>query len=241
MVIIPAIDIIEGKCVRLSQGNYDVCTVYSDSPVQIAKAYDEAGFSRLHVVDLDGAKCSSSMNSDILEEITTTTSLTVDFGGGIKSDADIERAFKYGAKYVCVGTIARNNPELVKQWLDKYGAERIILSADLNDGRIAVNGWKEITDMTIYELLDIYEGRIQNMMCTDISRDGMLQGTAVELYEELVRRYPNMNIIASGGVGSADDIRRVAATGVQGVVVGKAIYEGRITLEELSDLQRELL
>lgn len=241
MVIIPAIDIIEGRCVRLSQGNYDVCTVYSDSPVQIAKAYDEAGFSRLHVVDLDGAKCSSSMNSDILEQITATTNLTVDFGGGIKSDADIDRAFKYGAQYVCVGTIARNNPELVKLWLDKYGAERIILSADLNEGRVAVNGWKEITDMTIHELLDIYEGRIQNMMCTDISRDGMLQGTAVELYEELVRRYPNMNIIASGGVGSIDDIRRVAAAGVQGVVVGKAIYEGRITLEELSDLQRELL
>lgn len=241
MIIIPAIDIIDGKCVRLSQGNYDSCKVYSDSPVQVAKAYEQAGFSRLHVVDLDGAKWSSSINSETLQAITSGTKLKVDFGGGIKSHGDIARAFEFGAKYVCVGTIARKNPEIVKEWLERYGAEKIILSADLRDGKIAVNGWKEVTDITIHELLDIYGGKIQNMMCTDISRDGMLQGAAVELYEDLVKRYPDMNIIASGGVGTLDDIRRIADTGVQGAVVGKAIYEGKITLEELSDLQNALL
>ena len=241
MIIIPAIDIIGGKCVRLSQGDYDRCKVYSDSPLQVAKAYEEAGFSRLHVVDLDGAKCSGLINSETLQAITTNTKLEVDFGGGIKSNADMACALEYGAKYVCVGTIARKNPEIVKEWIESYGADKIILSADLHNGKIAVNGWKEITNVTIHELLDLYEGKIQNMMCTDISRDGMLQGTAVELYEDLVKRYPNMKIIASGGVGSLDDLRRVADCGVHGAVVGKAIYEGRVTLEELADLQRAML
>ena len=218
--LIPAIDIINGKCVRLKKGDYEQKTVYGDSPARMAQDFERLGFKRLHVVDLDGAKSKHIVNIDVLREITSTTSLSVDFGGGIKTDDDIEKAFEAGAQMVTVGSIAVTSPTLFYQWLEKYGTERIILGADVRNGMISINGWKDDSSEALLPFLKI-------------SKDGMLEGPAVELYKEVMREYPELHLIASGGVSCIEDIRRLESEGIPAVVFGKAIYEGRIDLKEL--------
>ncbi|MCL2562191.1 MAG: 1-(5-phosphoribosyl)-5-[(5-phosphoribosylamino)methylideneamino] imidazole-4-carboxamide isomerase [Rikenellaceae bacterium] len=236
MTIIPAIDIIGGRCVRLSQGDYTQCKTYSDDPVAVARRFEDAGFTRLHVVDLDGAKSAAVVNLGVLEKICTLTSLSVDFGGGIKSDADLRRVIEAGADYACVGSIAATDPALAERWLDHYGPDRIIIGADTLGGTLRTHGWQQDGGQTVFDLADRFAGRLRHLMCTDISRDGMLTGPATELYRALATRYPRLGIIASGGVGSVDDLRELSTCGVAGVVVGKAIYEGRITLNQLMNI-----
>lgn len=235
---IPAIDIIDGHCVRLSEGDYERKTVYADSPAAVAKRFEQIGFKRLHVVDLDGAKSKHIVNTAALREITSATKMIVDFGGGIKTDSDIEQAFQNGAAMVTVGSVAVTNPELFASWIDKYGADRIILGADVRDGKIAINGWKESSQQDLLPFLAHYVASgVTNVLCTDISKDGMLNGPATELYMRVMAEYPSLNLIASGGVASIDDIKRLDKAGIPAVVFGKAIYEGRIDLEELWDWQ----
>ena len=232
--LIPAIDIIDGKCVRLSQGDYDTQKVYNESPLEVAKEFEANGIRRLHVVDLDGAKSSHIVNYKVLDQLAGHTSLTIDFGGGIKTDEDLTIAFEYGAQMVTLGSIAVKNPDLFKSWLHKYGAERIILGADVKDNRISVNGWKEESQQELLPFLDGYtqEG-IRKVLCTDISRDGMLQGPSIDLYKQIMAQFPDMHLIASGGVSGLDDIIRLDEAGIPAVVFGKALYEGRITLKDL--------
>ena len=232
--LIPAIDIINGQCVRLTKGDYQQKTVYSDSPAEVAKGFEQLGFKRLHVVDLDGAKSKHIVNDEVLRRITTETKLTVDFGGGIKTDEDIRKAFDAGAKMVTVGSIAVQLPELCFEWLDKYGAERIILGADVRHGKISINGWKEDSDEDLLPFLRKYiDAGIKNVLCTEISKDGTLAGPAIDLYKSVMRVYPELHLIASGGVSSMDDIKALDAAGIPAVVFGKAIYEGRIDLRQL--------
>ena len=232
--LIPAIDIINGQCVRLTKGDYQQKTVYSDSPAEVAKGFEQLGFKRLHVVDLDGAKSKHIVNDEVLRRITTETKLTVDFGGGIKTDEDIRKAFDAGAKMVTVGSIAVQQPELCFEWLDKYGPERIILGADVRHGKISINGWKEDSDEDLLPFLRKYiDAGIKNVLCTEISKDGTLAGPAIDLYKSMMRVYPELHLIASGGVSSMDDIKALDAAGIPAVVFGKAIYEGRIDLRQL--------
>ena len=232
--LIPAIDIIEGKCVRLTKGDYDQKTVYRDSPVDVAKEFEELGFKRLHVVDLDGAKSKHIVNSSVLRRITTETNLIVDFGGGIKTDADLEEAFEAGASMVTVGSVAVTQPELFEGWLQKYGAERMILGADVRNGRISINGWKEDSEEALLPFLRKYiDMGVSNVLCTEISKDGTLAGPATSLYKEVMASYPALHLIASGGVSSLSDIEALEAAGIPAVVFGKAIYEGRINMNEL--------
>lgn len=235
MEIIPAIDIIEGKCVRLTQGNYSQCKIYSASPVEVAKAFEGAGINRLHLVDLDGAKASTVVNRKVLEKICSSTCLSVDFGGGIKSGEDIRQVFEAGADYACIGSIAQADREKTVEWLETYGGNHIIIGADVWNMKLCIHGWKKVTDMTIYELIDSYRSYAPAFMCTDITRDGMLTGPSVALYGELLRRYPGIQLIASGGVSRSEDLSRLAEIGIQSVVVGKAIYEKKIRLETLKD------
>ena len=232
--LIPAIDIIDGKCVRLSQGDYDTQKVYNESPLEVAKEFEANGIRRLHVVDLDGAKSSHIVNYKVLDQLAGHTSLTIDFGGGIKTDEDLTIAFEYGAQMVTLGSIAVKNPDLFKSWLHKFGAEKIILGADVKDNRISVNGWKEESQQELLPFLDGYtqEG-IRKVLCTDISRDGMLQGPSIDLYKQIMAQFPDMHLIASGGVSGLDDIIRLDEAGIPAVVFGKALYEGRITLKDL--------
>ena len=232
--LIPAIDIINGQCVRLTKGDYQQKTVYSDSPAEVAKGFEQIGFQRLHVVDLDGAKSKHIVNDAVLRSITETTGLTVDFGGGIKTDDDIRKAFDAGAAMVTVGSIAVQQPELCFEWLEKYGPERIILGADVRHGKISINGWKEDSDEDLLPFLRKYiDAGIRNVLCTEISKDGTLAGPAIELYLRIMQEYPELHLIASGGVSSIDDIKALDAAGIPAVVFGKAIYEGRIDLKEL--------
>ena len=232
--LIPAIDIIDGQCVRLTKGDYDQKTVYRNSPAEVAKEFEQIGFKRLHVVDLDGAKSKHIVNSEVLRRITTDTQLTVDFGGGIKSDEDIEKAFEAGASMVTIGSIAVTKPELFMGWLEKYGAERIILGADVRHGKISINGWKEDSTEDLLPFLKKYiDAGVRNVLCTEISKDGTLSGPAIDLYKEMMAEYPQLHLIASGGVSSLDDIKALEAAGIPAVVFGKAIYEGRIDLREL--------
>ena len=234
--LIPAIDIIEGQCVRLTKGDYDQKTVYRDSPAEVAKEFEEIGFKRLHVVDLDGAKSKHIVNSEVLRRITTDTQLVVDFGGGIKTDEDIEKAFTAGASMVTIGSIAVTNPDLFMGWLEKYGAERIILGADVRHGKISINGWKEDSSEDLLPFLKKYvDAGVKNVLCTEISKDGTLTGPAIELYQSMMTAYPELHLIASGGVSSIDDIKALEAAGIPAVVFGKAIYEGKINLNELWD------
>ena len=232
--LIPAIDIIDGKCVRLSQGDYNTQKVYNESPLEVAKEFEANGIRRLHVVDLDGAKSSHIVNYKVLDQLAGHTSLTIDFGGGIKTDEDLTIAFEYGAQMVTLGSIAVKNPDLIKSWVHKFGAEKIILGADVKDNRISVNGWKEESQQELLPFLDGYtqEG-IRKVLCTDISRDGMLQGPSIDLYKQIMGQFPDMHLIASGGVSGLDDIIRLDEAGIPAVVFGKALYEGRITLKEL--------
>jgi phosphoribosylformimino-5-aminoimidazole carboxamide ribotide isomerase len=236
--LIPAIDIINGQCVRLTKGDYDQKTVYRDSPAEVAKEFEALGFKRLHVVDLDGAKSKHIVNSEVLRRITTETQLTVDFGGGIKTDEDIEQAFASGAAMVTVGSIAVTHPELFMGWLEKYGAERIILGADVRHGKISINGWKEDSTEELLPFLKKYvNAGVRNVLCTEISKDGTLSGPAIELYQQVMDAYPELHLIASGGVSSKEDIMALDAAGIPAVVFGKAIYEGKINLNELWDWQ----
>ena len=234
--IIPAIDIIGGKCVRLSKGDYAQKKVYADDPLEVAKDFERMGFRRLHVVDLDGAKSKHIVNYNTLRRITEETSLAVDFGGGIKSNEDIEKAFSNGATFTTVGSIAVTEEELFSKWLEKYGPERIILGADVRGGKISVNGWKEDTSIELMSFLKRYVALgVKNVLCTDISRDGMLNGPSCSLYESILKLFPDINLIASGGVSGIDDIRQLDRINVPSVVVGKAFYEGKITPEDLND------
>lgn len=232
--LIPAIDIINGQCVRLTKGDYSQKTVYRDSPADVAKEFETIGFKRLHVVDLDGAKSKHIVNSPVLRRITTETHLTVDFGGGIKTEDDIEDAFSAGAAMVTVGSIAVTNPDLFLGWLEKYGAERMILGADVRQGKISINGWKEDSSEELLPFLRKYvDAGVRNVLCTEISKDGTLAGPAIDLYTQVMDAYPQLHLIASGGVSSKEDIFALDAAGIPAVVFGKAIYEGRINLHEL--------
>ena len=237
--LIPAIDIIEGKCVRLTKGNYDTKTVYGD-PVDMAKMLEDKGFTRLHMVDLDGAKSKHIVNVHVLNAITSTTALTVDFGGGIKTDDDITKAFDNGAAMVTIGSVAISNPDLFDGWLDKYGAEKIILGADVRSGKISINGWKEDSDTDLLPFLERYVRHgVKTVLCTEISRDGMMGGTAVELYSQIMDAYPSLHLIASGGVSKADDIYELNQRGIPAVVFGKSIYEGKIDLQHLVEWSKQ--
>lgn len=231
--LIPAIDIIEGKCVRLTKGDYDTKKVYGD-PLEMAQQFEDMGMRRLHVVDLDGAGSKHVVNIATLRAITTHTNLVVDFGGGVKTDEDLEKAYEAGAALVTVGSIAITDPELYLGWLQKYGPDKLILGADVRNGRVSINGWKEDSDVMLEDFLLRYikEGT-KNVLCTEISRDGTLAGPAIELYQSIMRRYPECYLIASGGVGSTDDILALDAAGIPAVVFGKAYYEGRIEMEKI--------
>lgn len=236
--LIPAIDIIDGKCVRLTKGDYDQKKVYNDDPVEVAKQFESLGFRRLHVVDLDGAKSKHIVNVDVLKAITSATNLIVDFGGGIKTDNDIELAFANGASLVTIGSIAVTQPELFASWLEKYGADRIILGADVRNGKISINGWKEDSAEDLLPFLKYYINKgVINVLCTEISKDGMLEGPATDLYKEVMAEYPKLNLIASGGISSNEDIKELNRYGIPSVVFGKAIYEGKIDMKELWDWQ----
>ncbi|MBO4890977.1 MAG: 1-(5-phosphoribosyl)-5-[(5-phosphoribosylamino)methylideneamino]imidazole-4-carboxamide isomerase [Prevotella sp.] len=237
--LIPAIDIIDGKCVRLTKGDYDQKTVYGE-PLDMALEFERIGFNRLHVVDLDGAKSKHIVNCEVLRRVTTETQLTVDFGGGIKTDEDIEKAFAAGAAMVTVGSIAVTNPDLFMDWLEKYGADRMILGADVRHGKISINGWKEDSDEDLLPFLKKYvDAGVKYVLCTEISKDGTLAGPAIDLYRRVMDAYPELHLIASGGVSSIDDIKALDAAGIPAVVFGKAIYEGKINLKELWDWQKE--
>jgi 1-(5-phosphoribosyl)-5-[(5-phosphoribosylamino)methylideneamino] imidazole-4-carboxamide isomerase (EC 5.3.1.16) len=236
--LIPAIDIINGQCVRLTKGDYDQKTVYRDAPAEVAKEFEQIGFRRLHVVDLDGAKSKHIVNDTVLKGITKETNLVVDFGGGIKTDEDIEKAFAAGASMVTIGSIAVTHPDLFLGWLDKYGSERMILGADVRHGKISINGWKEDSSEDLLPFLKKYvDAGVRNVLCTEISKDGTLAGPAIGLYSQIMEAYPDLHLIASGGVSSIDDIMALNDAGIPSVVFGKAIYEGRINLKELWDWQ----
>ena len=231
--LIPAIDIINGQCVRLTKGDYDQKTVYGN-PLEMALEFERLGFQRLHVVDLDGAKSKHIVNDAVLKAITTETHLVVDFGGGIKTDEDLEKAFASGAAMVTVGSIAVTEPVRFMGWLRKYGAERMILGADVRNGKISINGWKEDSEEDLLPFLRKYiDAGVQNVLCTEISKDGTLTGPAIDLYKRVMEAYPNLHLIASGGVSSKADIEALDEAGIPAVVFGKAIYEGHIDLREL--------
>ena len=231
--LIPAIDIIDGKCVRLTKGDYNTKTVYGN-PVEMALMLADKGFERLHIVDLDGAKSKHIVNVKVLSEITSKTKLKVDFGGGIKTDDDIKMAFDNGAALVTIGSVAISNPELFDGWLEKYGADKIILGADVRNGRISINGWKEDSDTKLLPFLERYvKHGVKNVLCTEILKDGMMGGTAVELYSEIMNAYPTLHLIASGGVSKQEDINELNRRGIPAVVFGKSIYEGKIDLDKL--------
>lgn len=234
--LIPAIDIIDGKCVRLTKGDYDQKKIYSESPAEVARRFEELGFERLHVVDLDGAKSHHIVNTQVLTDIAQATNLTIDFGGGLKTDADIETAFNSGAHMVTVGSIAVSNPQLFASWLKHYGTERIILGADVRDGKVAINGWKEESATDLFTFLDHYvEMGVTKVLCTDISKDGTLQGPATALYKQIMEAHPTLHLIASGGVSSTEDIFELDEASIPAVVFGKAFYEGKINMEKLKD------
>ena len=240
MEIVPAIDIIDGKCVRLSKGDYNAQKTYSDSPLDVAQRFQDAGIRRLHLVDLDGARSKHIVNYPVLEAITAHTDLTVDFGGGIKSTSDLDTALGCGAAMVTVGSTAVTDPDLMMRWIEDFGQEHIILGADARDGKISVNGWKEDSVLTLSDFIrDYMKKGITQVLCTDINRDGMLQGPAVELYRSLLREFPGIKLIASGGVSSVQDLMDLKEAGLPAAIVGKAYYEGRITLDQLSKLSQE--
>ena len=233
--LIPAIDIIDGKCVRLSQGDYNTRKVYNENPVEVAKEFEANGIRRLHVVDLDGAKSSHVVNYRVLDMIASRTSLIIDFGGGIKTDEDLLIAFENGAQMVTLGSIAVKKPDLFKKWLQQYGSGKIILGADVKDNHISINGWKEESQQELIPFLTDYTNEgVRKVLCTDISRDGMLQGPSIELYKQMMKEFPEMHLIASGGVSCLQDIIDLDEARIPAVVFGKALYEGRITLKDLT-------
>lgn len=234
--IIPAIDIIGGKCVRLTQGDYAQQKTYNENPLEVAQSFEDAGITRLHLVDLDGAKQKRIVNHKVLETLASKTKLHIDFGGGVQSDEMIQLAFDYGAKQVTGGSVAVKNPELFEEWLQSYGGEKIILGADARDEKIAISGWEEATEKSVYEFVGEYIKKgAKYTISTDVAKDGLLQGPSFDLYQNLQDQFPDLQIIASGGVAVFDDIVKLNDMNIFGVIVGKAIYEGRITLKQLAD------
>jgi phosphoribosylformimino-5-aminoimidazole carboxamide ribotide isomerase len=234
MEIIPAIDIIDGKCVRLTQGDYAQKKVYNESPLEVAKEFEAAGIKRLHLVDLDGAKAGKVQNWNVLEAITKDTKLVIDFGGGIKQETDLKIVFESGAKLATIGSLAVKDETTFTSWIEQYGADRFFLGADVKEEKIAIGGWLESTDIDVFQFINSYvEKGITQIFCTDISKDGKLEGPSTELYKKIVNQFPNIHFVASGGVSNVDDLRILKEIDCKGVIVGKAIYEGRITLKEL--------
>ena len=234
MQIIPAIDIIDGKCVRLTEGDYAQKTIYNEDPLEVAKAFEAAGIQRLHLVDLDGAKSGAVKNWKVLESIALNTKLVIDFGGGIKTDDDVALVFERGATLATIGSIAVANPTLFLSWVSVYGADRFFLGADVKDNLIAVNGWMQTSNIAIDSFISDYLAKgISNIFCTDVSKDGRLEGPSTALYQSLIQLFPNLNLVASGGVSSLQDLETLKAIGCAGAIVGKAIYENRISLESL--------
>ena len=234
---IPAIDLIEGKCVRLTQGDYATSHVYAEDPVDMARRFEDMGFTRLHLVDLDGAKSRHVVNDHILKAITRATKLIVDFGGGVKTDEDMARVLDAGAEMVTCGSIAVTQPDTVLGWMERYGAEHLILGADAKDGKISINGWQEDSTYELMPFLQRYlDAGMMHVLCTDISRDGMLQGPATALYSSIMQAFPHCHLIASGGVSCIEDILQLDKAGVPAVVFGKAIYEGKINMKELAEM-----
>jgi phosphoribosylformimino-5-aminoimidazole carboxamide ribotide isomerase len=237
MQIIPAIDIIDGKCVRLTQGDYAQKTIYNEHPLEVAKQFEDAGLQRLHLVDLDGAKAGAVKNWKVLEAIAGKTSLTIDFGGGIKKENDVKIVFESGAAYATIGSLAVKDETVFAGWLQSYGADKFLLGADVKDEKIAVGGWLETTNIWVYDFIRKYvEHGVQQIFCTDVSKDGKLEGPSLPLYKNIISEFPALYFIASGGVSSMKDLEALKAIGCRGAIVGKAIYEGRILLEDLKKL-----
>lgn len=240
MRIIPAIDIIEGKCVRLTKGDYNTKKIYNEDPLEVAKEFEAAGIQYLHIVDLDGAKANKIINHKILEQIASKTNLKIDFGGGLKSDKDLEIAFNSGANQITGGSIAVKNPIIFESWIAKFGAEKIILGADFypdtKGGKIATNGWQEKSELVLIPFIQSYQKKgIHYLICTDISKDGMLQGPSFDIYSEILSKTTNLKLIASGGISTFDEIPKLVAIGCEGVIIGKAIYENKVSLKQLEN------
>lgn len=234
MEIIPAIDIIGGKCVRLTRGDFDQQKVYSDNPVAIAKTFEKYGIKRLHLVDLDGARLGRVVNFAVLKEIASQTKLQIDFSGGIRTVAELRQALKLGAHQVSIGSLAVTHPPLVEQWLYDFGPDRILLSADVRQGFVAISGWQERTEQSIHTFIKRYRDLgVHTVICTDIGRDGLMEGPAITLYENLAANFPDINWIASGGISTTRDLEYLASLNLHGVIIGKAIYEGQIKMEDL--------
>ncbi|MBC7865375.1 MAG: 1-(5-phosphoribosyl)-5-[(5-phosphoribosylamino)methylideneamino]imidazole-4-carboxamide isomerase [Bacteroidia bacterium] len=238
MQIIPAIDLIDGKCVRLTQGDYAQKKIYNENPLEVAKQFESAGIKRLHLVDLDGAKAGTVINFSVLEKIAKETKLIIDFGGGIKNDTDLDKIFNAGASMAAIGSIAVKDPGKFFGWIDKYTSNKIFLGADVRNEKITVGGWLETTDLSVFDFLgfNVMKG-IKNIFCTDVAKDGLLQGPSTDLYKKIKKQYPSINLIASGGVSSVADLHELKTAGLSGAIVGKAFYEGKITLKELGGFQ----
>jgi phosphoribosylformimino-5-aminoimidazole carboxamide ribotide isomerase len=234
MQLIPAIDIINGKCVRLTQGDYQSVKIYNEDPLETARKFEDAGLMRLHLVDLDGAKNGAVKNWKVLESIASKTELEIDFGGGIKTEKDLSIIFNSGARWATIGSMAVKSEELFIQWIDKYGGDKFLLGADVKDEKITVSGWLEKTDIWIQDFIRKYmQNGITRLFCTDVSKDGLLQGPAIALYKTIIKEFPSLHFIASGGVSSMEDIEELAEIGCNGAIIGKAIYENRISLKDL--------
>lgn len=237
MQIIPAIDIIEGKCVRLTHGDYSQKTVYNERPLEVALQFEDAGLQRLHLVDLDGAKAGTVKNWKVLEEIASRTSLKIDFGGGIKSEKDVRVVFDSGSTWATVGSMAVKQPERFLKWLEQFGADQFLLGADVKSEKITVSGWLEQTDIWVYDFIGDYLSKgVKQIFCTDVSKDGALEGPSLELYRNIVQKFPELHFIASGGVSSLEDVFELEEAGCRGVIIGKAIYEGRVRLQDLKKI-----
>jgi len=234
MRIIPAIDIIDGKCVRLTRGDYKTKKIYSENPLEMAKKFEASGIEYLHLVDLDGAKAGKIINYKTLDEISKNTNLKIDFGGGLKTNEDLKIAFENGARQITGGSIAIKNPNLFQEWILKYGTEKIILGADVKEEKIAISGWRETSEENIFAFLTKYQNLgIKNVICTDISKDGMLKGPSFSLYQKIIKQFPSLELIASGGVSNVEELPELKALGCEGVIIGKAIYEEKISLKQL--------
>jgi phosphoribosylformimino-5-aminoimidazole carboxamide ribotide isomerase len=239
MEIIPAIDIIDGKCVRLTHGDYSQKTIYNKNPFEVARQFEDAGFTRLHLVDLDGAKEGAVKNWKVLEAIAGKTALVIDFGGGIKTEKDVQIVFNSGALLATIGSMAAKEEAIFTSWLDKFGAQKFLLGGDVKDEKITITGWTEQTNIWIYDFIQKYvEKGITQIFCTDVYKDGALRGPSTELYKNIIAKFPQLHFIASGGVSSIDDVFELRDIGCSGVIIGKAIYEGRIKLEELQKINR---
>lgn len=240
MEIIPAIDIINGKCVRLTQGDFSQQTVYNDDPVVVAKDFEQAGITRIHLVDLDGAKAGTVTNINVLKNISSETKLIIDFGGGVKTEEDVIKIYEAGAAMVSIGSLAAKNPLLLEEWIDTYGTDKFMVGADVLHGKIRISGWQEEAALEVFEFIYNMVGiGVTNIFCTDIEADGMMKGPSLDLYAEIIERFRNIRLIASGGVGTIEDVFQLRAMGCAGVIVGKAIYEKRVSVRELLAINEE--